>query len=425
LNQLWRFFGGAATLALVPFFLSPETQGFWYTFGGVSALFLFADLGFSSIVMQYAAHEFAFLGFGEGYRLEGPEDRRGRLASLFRFVMRWAIRAVLLAWPIVFAVGCLLFGGKPSQAGWLAPWLLFSLASALVFLGTILAAFLQGCDEIAGIQRIALGAAVWGMAVLLLSLIAGLGLYSLALGTMASSALYLISMARRYRKFLGAMLTSGAAPFERKGEILALLRKYALSWSSGYLIFQIYTPFMFHFFGPEEAGKAGITMSLAQAAFGLSATWLTAATPRMNMLVAKREWKKLDAVFMVNLARSCGTYIAGIACLALGILLFGRNERLLHSVFPRFLGALPIAMLATGWFLQLFVSGMAAYLRAHKDEPYVGLSLVSGLIILATTWACVRFLGSNFLFSGFLLSFAYALPVGNRIFRKKREEWHA
>jgi hypothetical protein len=48
INQLWRLISGPVTMLLIPLFLSPEQQGYWYIFGSISALSVFADLGFSN-----------------------------------------------------------------------------------------------------------------------------------------------------------------------------------------------------------------------------------------------------------------------------------------------------------------------------------------------------------------------------------------
>jgi len=56
LNQMWRLISGPITLILLPLMISSKVQGYWYTFGSVSALSVFADLGFTTIVMQFSAH---------------------------------------------------------------------------------------------------------------------------------------------------------------------------------------------------------------------------------------------------------------------------------------------------------------------------------------------------------------------------------
>jgi len=51
-NSLWRIVSGPVTLIFIPLFLTPEIQGYWYTFGSLAALSIFADLGFTTIAFS-------------------------------------------------------------------------------------------------------------------------------------------------------------------------------------------------------------------------------------------------------------------------------------------------------------------------------------------------------------------------------------
>ena len=53
LNQLWRIISGPLILLFIPLYLTPMEQGYWYTFISIGALGLFADLGFSNIVLIF------------------------------------------------------------------------------------------------------------------------------------------------------------------------------------------------------------------------------------------------------------------------------------------------------------------------------------------------------------------------------------
>ncbi|WP_423749249.1 hypothetical protein [Pseudomonas sp. VD9] len=72
INQLWRLLSGPALLILVPIYLSPEAQGYWYTFISMAALAVFADMGFSAVLLLFASHEFAHLKFNSQKELSGP-----------------------------------------------------------------------------------------------------------------------------------------------------------------------------------------------------------------------------------------------------------------------------------------------------------------------------------------------------------------
>lgn len=424
INQIWRLISGPVSLILIPLFITPEVQGFWYTFGSISALSIFADLGFTTIILQFSAHEFAFLHFDEAMDLSGSEYYRKRLASLFRFVLKWTTSLVLIAFSTIFFIGYILFIQKAVITVWLAPWIIYSIASAIGFYASVVSAFVQGCDQVSSIQKLSLQSAIVGTFSLFISLILHFGLYSIAISLLLANLYNLLAILRKYRKFISTLWKTEPDKTDWKHDILKLLWKYALSWSSGYFIFKIYTPFMFQFHGPIEAGKVGITISLVTAIFSISNTWFSANTPKLNMLVAKREWKKLDREFLKNLILSLGTYLLGVIILFVAVLAFSGKWQFFDKLKSRFLGIVPLSMLLIGWLLQIIVNGLAIYLRAHKEEPYVIPSVVSGIFIIVTTFLSSKYLPPSMFFIGFLASYLYGLPWSLKIFYNKRKVWH-
>ena len=105
LNQIWRVFSGPLMLFCIPYFLSPETQGYWYTFISLAALSVLADLGFSNIVLQFSAHEFAFLQFNQNNQLKGNREHLFRLADFFQFSLKWLFKVILIAFPLIMIGG--------------------------------------------------------------------------------------------------------------------------------------------------------------------------------------------------------------------------------------------------------------------------------------------------------------------------------
>jgi len=423
-NQFWRLISGPVSLILIPLFISPEIQGFWYTFSSISALSVFADLGFTTIILQFSAHEFAFLHFDESMDLSGPEEYRKRIASLFRFVLKWTTSIVLIAFPAIFVIGYILFIQKAGISVWLTPWIIYSIGAAIGFYASVVSSFVQGCDQVSNIQKLSLQSAIVGTFSMFISLILHFGLYSIAVSLLLANLYNLAAILIKYRKFLRTLWKTEPDKTDWKHDILRLLWKYALSWSSGYFIFKIYTPFMFQFHGPIEAGKVGITISLVTAIFSISNTWFSANTPKLNMLVAKREWKILDKEFRKNLILSLGTYLLGVIILFVAVLAFSGKWQLFDKLKSRFLGMVPLSMLLIGWFLQVIVNGLAIYLRAHKEEPYVIPSVVSGIFIIVTTFLSSKYLPSSMFFIGFFASYLYGLPWSFKIYFDKRREWH-
>ncbi|MBN1532973.1 MAG: hypothetical protein JXA20_09945 [Spirochaetes bacterium] len=425
INQMWRVISGPLTLLLIPLYITSEVQGYWFTFISLSALTVFADLGFTNIVMMFSAHEFAHLHFRDKYRLEGDEAYLQRLSSLLMFVLKWTATVVVLVFPIIFAVGYLLFSDKNDGVEWMLPWILFLMGSAISFFAYVILSFIQGCSLVAASQRIMLYNSIMATVVMLSMLLGGRGLYALAFSSIAGAAVLITVIGLKFGGMLMQLLrVHQTTRTAWAGDFLRLLWRYAISWSSGYLIFQIYTPLMFQYHGAVEAGRVGISIAMWSALHNISNTWVISNVPKFNISVAKKQWHDLDTKARSSIIYSVATYLAGVASVTLLVLcLYGRIPHF-DRIVGRFLNLIPMAMLASAWFLQIIINGLAVYLRAHKEEPYVIPSVVSGIYIAATTFLCARYLPAEYLFLGFLSSYIWGLPWCAKIFRDKRILWH-
>ena len=331
-NQLWRGLSGIFTLVLIPLFLTKEQQGYWFTMTSLAALAVLADLGFFQVTLQFAAHEFAYLNFENG-RIIGSEDHKERLKSLFVFSCRWAVLVAFVAFPIILLVGFLFLSQKTTSIAWGIPWLVYVAGGALTFLTSALLYFLEGCNLVAAIQRLRLFITAVTMVVMWLGLIFHFGLYALALSMVAGAVYGAIAVWRGYGRLFVAFLSARReAHHDWRRQIFSLLWRYALSWCSGYFIFQVYAPLAFQFYGPVEAGRVGLSVMLWMGVFAVSNSWVYAVTPRLNMLVSKRDWAGLDALFFANLILSGATFlVGGLAVFALMYFLKGR-----YAIIDRF-----------------------------------------------------------------------------------------
>ena len=78
------------------------------------------------------------------------------------------------------------------------------------------------------------------------------------------------------------------------------------------------------------------------------------------------------------------------------------------------------------WVSQRATSGLAVYLRAHKQEPFMGLSILSACCVVAGVAGFGRFWGPTGASFGYFVATALiALPAAAIIFRRKKAEWHA
>lgn len=402
LNQLWRVLSSPLTLILITLYLSLELQGYWYAFLGVCALSMFADLGFTSILLQFASHEMKSLRIDRGVaviKTAADSASLGRLSSLYRFASKWVILSSCIVFPIIFVVGLALFGKKTASFDWLVPWTVFVCASAVSFYQQAMLSFFEGCHQVARVQFIRLVCSVVTMATLVVSLASGLGLLSLALGTLATFLAVWVFSSRSYRHFRSQMRQVGTPDSTKWAkEFLRLLWRYVLTWSSGYLLLQIYVPLAFDRFGPQYAGQVGLTLSLVMAGLNISNVWIISAYPKINALVSEENWQALDRLYRRRTLAGLVTLLAGYTVFVLVVWLFQSGTPILQRLLP----LLPTTMLVSCWVLQYFVNAMAMYVRAHKVEPVVALAVVSSLVGTGLTLFVVTTLDKEWMFIGLL-----------------------
>jgi len=187
LNQLWRLVSAPLVIFLIPVYLSSEEQGYWFLIISVGAIAAFADFGFSTILMQFSAHEFAFLKFNSKNEIEGSQENMNKLSSLFMFALRWAAIVTVVILPITYITGILFLGDTNTEINWKLPWLLYNIGAIISFVNSIVLAFFEGCDSVKEIQIIRLKITVLSTLIVLIGLISNFELYALSISLLVSS----------------------------------------------------------------------------------------------------------------------------------------------------------------------------------------------------------------------------------------------
>ena len=87
--RAWQFLAGPVTLLLIVTYFSEDTQGFYYTFWSLLALQTFVELGYTTVIIHLASHEWSTLQFEADGTLSGDARALSRLVSLARMTLRW------------------------------------------------------------------------------------------------------------------------------------------------------------------------------------------------------------------------------------------------------------------------------------------------------------------------------------------------
>jgi len=330
----------------------------------------------------------------------------------------------MIVFPVIYIIGIAFFIRDQVLSIYFLPWTLFAIGSLINFFNNSILSFIEGLNKIEKIQTIRFRVAILNTVILIVILVLGGNIYALAFGSLLAASSIFISIFGGFRKLLKQLLDiSKGFTYSWKKEIVPLFIKYALSFSSGYFLFQVYTPLMHYFHGAVYSGKVGITLALVTAVFNMSNIWMYTIIPKINMLISQKLWPELDKLFIKRLLLSAGTYLFITFGVFVFVALFG-NFWIIPKVISRFLPGISLIMLLICYFIQVMINAWALYLRGHKQEPYVIPSVVSAVWTAIMTFLAGKYLSPMWFFMGFFTGYIWGTPVCYMIFRKCKVLWH-
>jgi hypothetical protein len=385
----WTVLAGASMLFLLPVFLGPVPLGYHYTFASLLALQVFFELGMNQVVTQITSHEIAHLEVHRDGSFTGPTPHLDRLASLARMLRRWYAVAALLFAVVVGPAGVVFFASHPKEVAvpWLGPWLTLTVATAANLYLSPTLAMLEGAGRVGQVARLRLVQSIVGYAVMALVLVGGAGLWaSTALAVVA--ALGTSAWLRRDGEMIRWLRRHPAQTDARvawREEIFPFQWRIALSWMSGYFIFQLFTPMLFSNQGAIEAGRFGIVLAMFSAVQQIGMGWIYSRSPQMAAHIARGERAPLNRLFLQALRPSTAFTALACACLVTA----GWTMSHLGMPLARRLSSPEVIFwLGLTNIVNAFVFAMAVYIRSHKEEPMVAASLtLAGVVLAIAHWA--------------------------------------
>lgn len=205
-------------------------------------------------------------------------------------------------------------------------------------------------------------------------------------------------------------------------EIFPFQWKIALSWISGYLIFQLFNPVLFASEGPKIAGQMGMTLVAFNGISSISYSWINTKVPLFSRLIAKNNFKKLDSIFSKTIKElSIINLILSMGFISFIIL----SDYFKLSITDRFLDISLIIILGITSYFNQFVFAWAAYLRSHKKEPFLINSIVLGILISISVFISANYHGVIAVVVSYsAITLFIGVPWAYYIFQNKKREWH-
>lgn len=421
--RFWQGAAGIVTIALVARWFSPDLQGCYYTFMSVVALQALSDLGLFVVIISVASHEWARLQLAPDGTLTGDAASLARLVSLARQLGLWYGAFGLGSGILVGFVGLWFFGATiPPSVEWRGPWLALVALSTLSFWTSPFVALLEGCNQVATVNRYRLGAAIAGSLCGWLAMALGLGLWALpaTAGCLVGRDVLLLGI--RYAPFFNALRASPRGRLHWRSEIWPMQWRLAAQGLSQFVSTQLFNPILMFYHGPAEAGRFGMTWAAVIGIQTVALAWIQTRVPRLGQLAAlndrgafERLWQR-SSIFAVIAVLGGGALLCSVL-IALNYVSSPYAARLLPPAIT--------AILIAGATASQTVQAFAAYFRAHKREMLTVVGVGSSVLAGGLGWGLGRLAGSSGVAIAYTVAMGIAASVAAAIWLQAVHRSHA
>jgi O-antigen/teichoic acid export membrane protein len=254
-----------------------------------------------------------------------------------------------------------------------------------------------------------------------IALVLGAGLWVAPVALGVSLICATIFLLGKYHKFLTTLVwTRPTGPcISWYRDMLPMQWRIALSWMSGYFTFSIFTPVLFWYHGPVVAGQMGMTWSLAST-INIASSWLAPKVPQFGILAAQRKYDELDHLFWRITKIIIAISVAAGCCIWLFVYLLNVLEfRLANRILP----PLPTTFFLLAQILQMISGPFSAYMRAHKTEPIVHISVMLGVLNGISAFTLGRYYSASGMGLGYLLINIALAPLLFTVWQRERHRW--
>lgn len=380
----WTVLAGGFSVVLIPYFLSPTHQGFYYTFASVLALQVFFELGLNQVVIQLVSYEAAHLVVKHDGAAYGDSERIRRLRGLITHLRRWFAVAAALFFFVVGSAGYIFFSIKSDELPveqWLSMWIALVLFTAINLYLSPLLAIIEGTGQIGAVALHRLRQSLCGYGLMWTLLFLEKGLWA-AVAVPAASAVATLLWLRQRRTLLRPPNPTmiEVNPISWRREIFPLQWRIATSWACGYMIFNLFTPVIFANHGPVEAGRVGMAMTVFSSLTTLGLSWINAKAPNFTMHISRGETEQLHSLFRAVALRSVVATALPSFCV---VALVAIGQHFALAPVSRIASADTLFWIACAATVNAGVYAAAVYMRAHREEPMLLVSVTSAALTLA------------------------------------------
>lgn len=424
--------GGIGSIFFISTFLSGIEQGYYYTFASILALQVFFELGLTGIMTQYVAHEASFLELDKNKIFQGDIIYKSRLASLLNFCLKWYSILGLIVICFLVLAGTYYFtrygDTQDATVDWWLPWILICLGTGLKLFQAPLTSIFNGLGFVKDMSKITFYQQLVIPISTLIGLAIGLKLYVTGIGYLISVLIWQVYVIRNglYTILINLIRVKITESVSYIKEIFPFQWRIALSWISGYFIFQLFNPVLFATEGAIIAGQMGMTLQALNAIQSLPMSWLNTKIPLYSRLIAQKEYLQLDVIFGKTLKQMVSICVTLLVLFVVFLGILRESGFTFNGVIiaDRFLDYAPLFLMIVPIIQLQFINSWATYLRCHKKEPFLIFSCVNGALCLLSTLTMGNMYGLYGITISYCVIQLLVCPWGYYIFKTYKQKWH-
>lgn len=423
--RVWQILAGPVTWTLIIHYFSIEVQDFFYAFTSLISLQAIVEMGMSIVVMNIVSHEWAKLKIDSDGVLRGDESALSRVVSLGRLLFKWYFVVGLLFAIGVGSVGYYLLAQRGSEeVHWVLPWFILVFLTSFSLWVLPFTAILEGCEQIATINKFRVVQAVTGNLAVWLMIYLGGGIWAAV--TVGAVKLFwdLYPVLVHYRHFFKPFWKNPTGPI-----IHWLSEIWPLQWRIGLQsILQAvssssFVLVLFHYQAEGVSGRMGMTWSALMALNWGAISWLVARVPMFGKYVATNQFEKLDKVFLrLFLISGALRMLVGYTFVAV---IYFLNVQGYETITSRVIAPLPLLLFVTAVILDHIPGSLNIYARAHKKEPYLIHNMIFHSLVILLVWFLGKseygVMGEATAYLGIMVFFT--VPAWILVWKTKRHEW--
>lgn len=364
LQRVWQAVSGLVTLYFVTRFLSPDDQGFYYTISTLVGMMLALDMGLTNILVPLTSKH--------SVDVAEPMSLDDHLLGIGGYAVRWFQWSglfLLIIAPLGLAFLNIRSESADSSLGY--AWYAVMLGTVGVYMFSPFVLLLEGMGKVTEVYGQRLVQGVFASLFMWFALYEGSGLYAIAIPPLVCLVATIAWLILRHREVLKQV-------WHAKPLVAWLQAIWPIQWRTGanvfigYLLIFVYTPMYYALFGPQEAGKIGLTMACSNTLFVVSISGLVGKLPKLSKLLAEGRFKAADDLYHAEEAKAARLF----SLLSIGflIILFMLKD---YAITDRFMNYAQVACIQLAMFFYLKAAALGYFLRAYLVDRTLRLNLVA------------------------------------------------